>query len=155
MPIINNLIIIIILYSFVRSLFLPMMQWLKLSYDREGHQYVSLLMFSLGNFSRGYAVQDTFFQRRHLIDQGLISLRVRTSPNLGQVLGDTKNVWLVLCKNEQLILTRNKTSPNSLWNPPQMLASTFPSSVKRSRGKSLVWDSNQQPSLLGSLNPMC
>jgi hypothetical protein len=31
-----------------------------------------------------------------LVSQGSISQRARTSPNLGLVLGDIKNIWVVL-----------------------------------------------------------
>ena len=51
---------------------------------------------------------------KSLLEQGRISQRVRTGPNLGLVLGDIKNAWVVLSQDKLLILSRDKTSPNSL-----------------------------------------
>ena len=63
--------------------------------------------------SKKFTVQynDQYIQDNLPKLQGSISQRVRTSPNLRLILGDIKNAWLVL--------TRDKTSLNSLWNPPQ------------------------------------
>ena len=50
----------------------------------------------LSESENSYFIWGNQFTRCRGTIQGLISQRVRTSPNLGLVLGDTNNVWLVL-----------------------------------------------------------